>query len=72
MIEFHVEGMSCQHCVSAITQAVRGVDTAAQVEVELSDARVRVASSKDVETLRSAIEEAGYAVTATKTVVDQG
>ena len=72
MIEFHVEGMSCQHCVSAITQAVRGVDTAAQVEVDLPDPRVRVASSKDIETLRSAIEEAGYAVTATKTVVDQG
>ena len=72
MIEFQVEGMSCQHCVSAITQAVRAVDTEARVEVDLSAARVRVASSKPVETLTAAIEDAGYEVSGTKTVVDHG
>ncbi|MGN6315990.1 heavy-metal-associated domain-containing protein [Trinickia sp.] len=70
MIEFQVEGMSCQHCVGAVTKAIRGLDAAAQVEVNLDDARVRVHSSASTEQLGSAIAEAGYAVTGSRTIVD--
>ncbi len=72
MIEFHVEGMSCQHCVAAITRAVQAVDTAAQVEVDLAGGRVRITSSADIGALKAAIDEAGYAVSTAKTVVGQG
>jgi copper chaperone len=72
MIEFHVEGMSCQHCVSAVTQAVQAVDADAQVDVDLAGGRVRVTSSADIGTLTAAIDEAGYAVQEAKTVADPG
>ena len=42
MQKFEVSGMTCGHCVRAVTEAVRGVDAAAQVEVDLSTGRVTV------------------------------
>ena len=44
-IEFQVEGMSCQHCVAAVTSAIREHDEAAQVQVDLAAGRVAVESS---------------------------
>ena len=72
MIEFHVEGMTCQHCVSAITSAVRAVDAAAQVQIDLSEKSMRIASGKDIKTLAAAIDEAGYTVSTAKTITAQG
>ncbi|MEF7615150.1 heavy-metal-associated domain-containing protein [Aquincola sp. MAHUQ-54] len=61
MIAFHVEDMSCGHCVAAITQAVQAVAPGAQVNVDLAAHRVEVASAEvDSSVLRAAIEEAGY------------
>ena len=42
MQEFEVSGMTCGHCVRAVTEAVHGVDAAAQVEVDLPTGRVTV------------------------------
>jgi len=72
MIEFHVQGMSCQHCVAAVTRAVRDVDSAALTEVDLAGGRVRITSSADIETLKAAIDEAGYTVSTAQPVVGQG
>ena len=44
MAEFKVEGMSCQHCVAAVTRAIHEIDAAAQVQVDLEHGRVVVAS----------------------------
>ena len=61
MIAFQVEDMSCGHCVAAITQAVKGVDPAALVRVDLAAHRVEVDSTgADARRLAEAIEEAGY------------
>lgn len=62
-IEFQVEGMSCQHCVAAITNAIRELDDLAQVRVDLATGRVAVESAQPAETLKAAIDEAGYTVT---------
>ncbi|MBB5416140.1 copper chaperone [Paraburkholderia atlantica] len=62
-IELHVEGMSCQHCVTAVTNAIREHDAAAQVQVDLASGRVLVESAQPIEALKAAIDEAGYAVT---------
>ncbi|WP_116136865.1 heavy-metal-associated domain-containing protein [Trinickia diaoshuihuensis] len=70
MIEFQVEGMSCQHCVGAVTKAIRAIDTAALVEVNLDDQRVRVQSRENAERLGNAIVEAGYEVKGSRTIVD--
>jgi copper chaperone len=64
MIELKVEGMSCQHCVAAVTQAVQDVDQNASVKVELADGRVSVESHIARDALAAAIEDAGYAVVA--------
>jgi len=66
-IEFQVEGMSCQHCVAAVTQAIREHDGAAQVQIDLGSGRVTVASAQPVDTLKAAIDEAGYTVTSVAT-----
>ncbi|AOY92313.1 copper-binding protein [Cupriavidus sp. USMAA2-4] len=62
MIQFQVEGMSCGHCVGAITRAVQAVDPAAQVSADVAAQAVRVESQADVLALRQAIETAGYPV----------
>ncbi|GAB7525615.1 cation transporter [Paraburkholderia sp. 2C] len=63
-IEFNVEGMSCQHCVSAVTNAIRERDAAANVRVDLAAGKVAVESSASVEILKEAIDDAGYTVVA--------
>jgi copper chaperone len=62
MIELKVEGMSCQHCVSAITQAVQDVDGSASVKVELAEGRISVNSNSSRDAVAAAIEDAGYTV----------
>ncbi|MBC8733034.1 heavy-metal-associated domain-containing protein [Paraburkholderia sp. UCT2] len=65
-IELHVEGMSCQHCVAAVTSAIREHDAAAQVQVDLATGRVLVESAQPVDALTAAIDEAGYTVTSVR------
>lgn len=60
MTTFKVEDMSCGHCVSMITKAVKGVDANASVEVKLAEQLVIVSSSADADTLKEAITDAGY------------
>jgi copper chaperone len=55
--------MSCQHCVAAVTNAIREHDAAARVEVDLAAGRVVVESVQSVDALKAAIDEAGYTVT---------
>ena len=61
-IEFKVEGMSCQHCVAAVTRAIQEQDAGAQVQVDLSAGKVAVQAGASVDTLKAAIDEAGYTV----------
>ncbi|CAN5260656.1 hypothetical protein BH11PSE11_BH11PSE11_16030 [soil metagenome] len=60
MFELQVEGMSCKHCISKVTSAIRKVDDAAKVDVELSTGKVRVESAAEIEEISDAISEAGY------------
>lgn len=55
-----VSGMSCGHCVRAITQALRNGDPAAEVQVDLGAEEVRVASRQSLEQVLAAIREEGY------------
>ena len=54
---FKVQGMSCGHCVRAITQAVQARDQAAEVQVDLAAGEVRVASRLAQEQVLEAIRE---------------
>lgn len=57
---FSVKGMSCGHCVRAVTQAIQARDATAQVQVDLAGGEVRVDSRLPDETLLEAIREEGY------------
>ena len=59
---FSVEGMTCGHCVKAVTQAVQSKDSAASVEVDLKAKEVRVASSLSSDQVIGLIAEEGYSV----------
>jgi len=61
LIEFNIEAMSCNHCVKAVTEAVKAVDPQATVEVDLATKRVRVESQAPSSKLAAALDEAGYA-----------
>ena len=47
MLEFQVQGMSCGHCVKAVTQAVQSVQPEARVEIDLEAGRVRIDGAGD-------------------------
>ena len=64
MIELNVEGMTCNHCVKAVTRAVQEVDPGAEVSVDLQGGRVRVDGKGSADVLSRAISEAGYKASA--------
>ncbi|RON81779.1 heavy-metal-associated domain-containing protein [Pseudomonas fluorescens] len=59
---FNVQGMSCGHCVKAITNAVQAKDPAASVRVDLAAKEVGVESSLSAEQVIEVISEEGYPV----------
>ena len=59
---FNVQGMSCGHCVKAITNAVQAKDPAASVRVDLAAQEVGVESALSADQVIEAIREEGYEV----------
>jgi copper chaperone len=60
MSEFMVGGMSCQHCVKAVTQAVQSRYPQARVDVDLATGKVAVQGASDAAEVVRLIEEEGY------------
>jgi copper chaperone len=61
MIAFEVNDMTCGHCVSTITKALKAVDKDAKIQVDLARHRVEIQpSDADSQELSEAIREAGY------------
>lgn len=61
---FQVQGMTCQHCVRAVEDAVQTLDAHATVTVDLSTGHVAVQSQQPREALAAAMADAGYRVRA--------
>jgi copper chaperone len=55
-----ISGMSCQHCVRAVSDALRGVAGVDGVEVDLEAGRARVDGQADIDALIGAVVAAGY------------
>jgi copper chaperone len=60
MITFKVSDMTCGHCVSTITKAVKDLDVGAKLDISLPEHLVRVESKASREDLQHVIAEAGY------------
>lgn len=65
MLTLHVEGMSCGHCVRAVTEAIRTLDPKAEVAVDLATGTVRAETGAAPKAVAAAVEEEGYKVTGT-------
>lgn len=60
---YTVTGMTCQHCVNAVTDEVSSVAGVTEVEVDLETGTVTVhGSGLDDAAIRAAVDEAGYEV----------
>lgn len=59
---YTVTGMTCQHCVNAVTEELTGIDGVTGVDVELDGGRVTVTSNAplDAAAVAAAVDEAGY------------
>lgn len=60
MYSFAIPDMTCGHCVSVITQAVKGEDVHAVLTFDLKGHTVQIQSSAHPEELVEAIEASGY------------
>ena len=59
---YTVAGMSCGHCVAAVTEELTKLPGVTDVDVALDAGRVTVESDTplDADAVRAAIDEAGY------------
>ena len=59
-----IEGMSCMHCSSAVEKALSAINGVEKVTVSLENKEAIIESSLDIdnETIKKAVEDAGYEV----------
>jgi copper chaperone CopZ len=59
---YQVTGMTCGHCVSAVTGEVHAIEGVRDVRVELATGDVTVSSDRPLDrtTVAAAVDEAGY------------
>jgi copper chaperone len=61
---FTVTGMTCGHCVSAVSAEIGRLPGVRAVDVDLASGAVTVSSDAElpIEDVRAAVDEAGYAL----------
>lgn len=59
-MEFDIPAMTCGHCVKAVTQTVQSLDPDAKISVELATKKLTLQTTKDRQTVATALTEAGY------------
>jgi copper chaperone len=59
-----IEGMTCEHCVMAVTKALVDIEGTKNVKVDLEkgEARFEETSPVDMDAVKKNIKEAGYEV----------
>lgn len=63
---YPVTGMTCEHCVRAVTEEVRRIEGVADVTVDLPTGALTISASQPVQeaAVAEAVEEAGYRLAA--------
>jgi copper chaperone CopZ len=67
---YPVTGMTCQHCVAAVTEELTAIDGVSSVSIDLvpdgaSPVAVTSESALEIEQVRAAVDEAGYELATT-------
>ena len=59
---YRVQGMTCEHCVHAVSTEVGALPGVQKVDVDLAAGQVTVTSAGELdrEAVRAAVDEAGY------------
>lgn len=63
-VTYIVDGMTCGHCVSSVTEEVGGVASVTDVDADLATGEITVTSTEPVDdaAVRAAVAEVGYTV----------
>lgn len=61
---YDVKGMTCEHCVNAVSTELAKLPGVHDVDVDLDSGKVTVTSDTDLEVdaVEAAVDEAGYAL----------
>lgn len=59
---YQVAGMSCAHCVAAVSERVREIRGVQGVAVDLASGSLAVEGEIDAAEVKAAVEAAGYAL----------
>jgi copper chaperone len=64
MMTIKIKGMSCQHCVMAVTKALGGIEGIKDVRVDLQNGEASFTEEKPVDRalIRERIAKAGFAI----------
>ncbi len=62
MMKFQVEGMTCNHCVANVKNAIESLNNIEKVEISLFNKTVHVEGDVEKNVIKNAIENAGYNV----------
>lgn len=60
VIKLNIPDMTCSHCASVVTKAIKSVDGDARIGIDYATRSVTVESSAEAESLSRAVDEAGY------------
>jgi copper chaperone CopZ len=62
--QYSVTGMTCGHCVAAVTEEITALPGVQQVDVDLTSGAVTVISDQPlpIASVSEAVDEAGYAL----------
>jgi len=63
-ITLHIIGMSCSHCLNAVSRALNEVPGSVVKSVQIGRAEVDVTDAAAVEEAVAAVDRAGYSATA--------
>lgn len=61
-VTVHINGMSCGHCVAAVEKALKNIKGIKDARVEIGKAEFQAPDEVNEETVKNAVEEAGYEV----------
>lgn len=60
VVELTVEGMTCGHCVKAVTEAINALDPTAKVDISLASGALRAETSLSAAQVAGAVASEGY------------
>ena len=61
---FTISGMSCGGCVNSLTRVLKSVQGIEPIKIEVGKAQLRLADTVSSQTVKDAVQRAGFEVTA--------